>query len=67
MNDKVTEENSLAWKADAAFLKASYKVVQRAKETGTPVIIWEDDRIKEIPPDEMEMRMNAAYPTDSTL
>ena len=66
MSDRMTEENSLAWKADAAFLKASYKVVQRAKETGTPVIIWEDDQIKEIPADEMEMRMDAAYPTEST-
>ena len=58
MNDRMTERNSLAWKADAAFLKASYKVVQQAKEAGTPVIIWEDDQIKEIPADEMEMRLN---------
>jgi hypothetical protein len=50
MNEKWKDESSLAWKADAAFQQAAYKVIQRAKQTGTPVVIWEDDQIMEVPP-----------------
>jgi len=59
MSEKLKDESSLAWKADAAFQQAAYKVIQRAKQTGTSVVIWEDEQIKEIPPDEMEIRMGA--------
>ncbi|MEZ6143199.1 MAG: hypothetical protein R3B84_21755 [Zavarzinella sp.] len=37
-------------KIDAAFLQASRKVVERAINTGTPVIIWEDGALKEVDP-----------------
>jgi hypothetical protein len=40
---------SLTSKADAAFQQAARKVIQRAKETSTPVVIWENGTIKEIP------------------
>ena len=66
MNSQTENDSLMAKKVDAAIRQAAYKVIQRAKETGTPVIIWEDDQIKEIPADEMEMRMNAAYPKEST-
>jgi hypothetical protein len=59
MNAKKEDEDTLAWKADAAFRKAAFKVIQRAKQTGTPVVIWEDGEIKEIPPEEIECRMIA--------
>jgi hypothetical protein len=65
MNTKPKHESSLAWKADAAFQQAAYKVIQRAKQTNTPVVIWEDDQIKEVPAEEMEMRINAEYPGES--
>jgi hypothetical protein len=65
MNEKWKDESSLAWKADAAFQQAAYKVIQRAKQTGTPVVIWEDDQIKEIPAEEMEMRMGDGYLAES--
>lgn len=58
MNSQTENDSLMAKKVDAAIRQAAYKVIQRAKETGTPVIIWEDDQIKEIPPDEMEMRLN---------
>ncbi len=51
------EENTLSWKVDAAFRQAAYKVIQRAKQTGTLVVIWEDDQIKEVPPEELELKM----------
>lgn len=66
MNSQTENDSLMAKKVDAAIRQAAYKVIQLAKETGTPVIIWEDDQIKEIPPDEMQMRMNTAYPKEST-
>ena len=44
-------------KADAAFLQASWKVIKKARDTGTPIVIWEDGQIKKISPDEMEKRL----------
>jgi hypothetical protein len=40
---------SLSSKANAAFNQAAKKVIQRAKETSTPVVIWENGTVKEIP------------------
>ena len=48
MNDDKTKEIPLSSKADAAFLQAARKVIQQARQTNTPVIIWEENRIKEI-------------------
>jgi hypothetical protein len=33
--------NRLTEKANAAFRQAAAKVVERARQTGTPVIVWE--------------------------
>lgn len=38
-------------KADAAFQQAAAKVIELAKRTGTPIIVWERGQIKEIWPD----------------
>lgn len=65
MNDQMKDTSSLAWKADAAFQQAAYKVIQRAKQTGTSVVIWEDDQIKEIPPEQMELRLSPTYFAES--
>lgn len=35
--------------ADAAFKKASEKVIAIAIQTNTPIVIWHDGAIKEIP------------------
>ena len=45
MNQK---ENGLSEKVDAAFRAAATTVFDRAKQTGTPVIVWEAGYIKEI-------------------
>jgi hypothetical protein len=45
--------DDLTAKANAAFRLAVARVVQRARLTGTPVIVWEDGRIKAIPPEQL--------------
>lgn len=53
MIDKMRTGGSLSEKADAAFQQAAVKVVERARQTGTPVILWEDNHVKEVPPDQI--------------
>jgi hypothetical protein len=43
--------------ADAAFLVASHKVVDRAEQTGTKIVIWEDGGVKKIEPSEARARL----------
>jgi len=43
--------------ADAAFRQAMTKVIQRARQTNTPVIVWEDGHVVEYSADEMEKRI----------
>lgn len=57
MSDKAKTGGSLSEKADAAFQQAAIKVVERARQTGTPVIIWEDDHVKEVAPQQLEQRV----------
>ncbi len=40
---------SLSEKAEAAFEQASRKVIERARQTQTPVVIWEDGKIVQVP------------------
>lgn len=51
-NDKT---GSLSDKADAAFDQASRKVIERAKQSGTPVVVWKDGHVEEIPSDKVKM------------
>ena len=44
--------DELGAKAEAAMQKVATDVVERAKRTGTPAIIWQDGQIKRIPADE---------------
>jgi hypothetical protein len=37
---------SLSKLLDAAFERAAVRVIQRAKQTGTPVILWEEGVVK---------------------
>ena len=47
---KKPSTQSIGKLADAAFRQAAKDVVQRAEQTGTPVIVWEDGKIKELEP-----------------
>ena len=45
----MTDKNdSLTAKAEAAFKQASKKVIEIARQTNTPVILWEDNKAVEI-------------------
>lgn len=47
---KKTTNQPLTKLANAAFQQAAKKVVQRAEESGTPVIIWEHEAMKVMQP-----------------
>jgi len=59
MNEKQVQDMPLLSKADAAFRQAAKKIIQRARQTGTPVVVWEEGHIKEIPGEEFEITMAA--------
>jgi len=59
MNDNSENDTVMVEKVDGAIRQAAEKVLERAKQTHTLVVIWEDDQIKEVPPEEMEIRLNA--------
>ena len=46
--------------AEAAFREASIVVIQRARQFGTPVIVWKDGRVTELTPDEAEQMLKEA-------
>ncbi len=51
---------SLGELAEAAFLAASRTVIERAKQTGTPVIIWRDEKVTAISWEEAEQELEEA-------
>ena len=57
MAEKIDDVQSLTEKANAAFRQVSKKVLMRAKLTGTPIVIWEDGQVKEVSPEEMEIKI----------
>jgi PHD/YefM family antitoxin component YafN of YafNO toxin-antitoxin module len=48
------DRDSIWQMADAAFQRVVTKVVQRARETGTPIVVWRDGRVVWIPVEEWE-------------
>jgi hypothetical protein len=53
---------TLTEKADAAFRQAAAKVVELARQTGTPVIVWEDGRIVKKSAEEAAMELKNINP-----
>ena len=66
MNDKKSKEVSLTLKVDAAFRQAIRKVIQQAIQTNTPVVIWEENRIKKISGDQLEPSISFIHSEDVT-
>ena len=54
MIDKNRDMSSLSGLADAAFEAAAEKVVRRARQTGTDILVWKDNAIVQITPEEFE-------------
>lgn len=48
-------KKSLTTLANAAFEQAARKVIQLAKQTGTPIIVWKDGHIEEIPSENIDL------------
>lgn len=53
---KKANEDPLTKLADAAFRQAARKVIRRAKQSGTLVIVWEDEEIKKVDPRKLKVR-----------
>jgi hypothetical protein len=47
---KKTTDSPLTKLADAAFKRVARKVDEHAESTGTPVIVWENNRIQKLKP-----------------
>lgn len=54
MKNEKRRNEGLTSKADAAFRQAARKVIQIARQTGTPIVVWEEGQVKKIPPDQFE-------------
>ena len=58
------KNDSISAKAEAAFRQASFKVLERARQTGTPIIVWENERIREMSVEEAEAALHAKIEED---
>ncbi len=52
-----TTETPLTSLADAAFRQATAQVIRRAKQTGTPLLVWGRDGLRSIPPEDAPDRL----------
>jgi len=50
-------EDSVGELADAAFEQATLSVIERAEQTGTPVIVWENGQVTRLDPQTVRLRM----------
>jgi hypothetical protein len=57
MSDDTGE--SLTRKINAAFRQAARTVIDRARQTGTPIILWENGQIVKRTADEMDVRLRS--------
>ena len=55
MNEEKEQREGLSSKADAAFRLAAKKGIERARWTGTPVVVWEGGCVKEMLGDQFEI------------
>jgi hypothetical protein len=62
MKEDTTEDSTLSTKAEAAFRQATKKVIQLARQTGTPVVVWQEDHVAEISVDQLETSVAATEP-----
>jgi hypothetical protein len=56
---KSNSPNSLIAKADMAFEAACRKVIDRARQSNTEIVIWRDGEIFELSPDEATAELEA--------
>jgi hypothetical protein len=51
-------DQTLTSLADAAFQQAAQKVIERAEESGTPVIVWEHEAVTKVKPEVFSFRFS---------
>jgi hypothetical protein len=56
---KSSSPDSLIAKADMAFEAACRKVIDRARQSNTEIVIWRDGQIVELTPDEATAELEA--------
>jgi len=54
MSEATNANMSTVEKANAAFAKVSIRVVERARQTKTSVVVWEDGQVKHLTADEAD-------------
>lgn len=66
LNLSPDEGQKLTEMTAAAMRQASAVAVERAKRTGTPLIVWQDGRVTELSAEEAEQRLASDHdkPTD---
>ena len=52
-------EHPILTLANAAFVQVTWKVIERAEQTGTPVIVWENGRVTKLDPQTVRDRLAA--------
>ena len=62
MNNEPQRNMDIVEKVDGAIRQATIRILEKAKQTHTPLVVWEDNQIKEVPPEKMEMRMHFIPP-----
>ncbi len=61
---EIRTRSDLAELTERAMEAAAASVIEVSRRTGTPVIIWVDGQIKEIPVDQIEKRTKPPNPTE---
>jgi hypothetical protein len=56
---KINSPGSLIAKADMAFEAACRKVIDRARQSNTEIVIWRDGQIVELSPEEATLELEA--------
>jgi hypothetical protein len=64
MIGKQRDDRSMTEMADAAFSAAAEQVLIRARQTGTDIVLWRDDRVVWISPDEFQRELEEIAETD---
>jgi hypothetical protein len=60
MTGKERNEMSMSQLADAAFKAVARKVVKRARDSGTDIVLWRNGEVVNLSPDEIEQEWRAA-------
>jgi len=66
VNSESEKDILMVEKVDGAIWQAAEKILQRAKQTHTSLVIWEDNQIKEVPPETLEMRISASLSLEAS-